>query len=316
MTTLTILSRDAAHYEQLLKSTRGPLPELVQIEKKPEDIDCSRVEILLSEPDLALQIVPHCDNLVWLQSTWAGNAPLVKLAKQDYLLTAARGIFGTAIREYVMAYLLYFIRSIDIFHPRLGGLQSEKPRNWSQPKVDTLMHKRIGILGAGSMASSLLPALKMFGATVVGLNRSGTSSDAYDELYPISDLLNFANGLDFVISLLPDTPQTQGLIDKAFLAQLPPHCVLINAGRGNTVVEQALLSALNARQLKAAVLDVFEQEPLPEAHPYWENPYVWITQHTAAISNPKDVFRVFIENYQRWRANTTLQYSIDFKKGY
>jgi phosphoglycerate dehydrogenase-like enzyme len=87
-------------------------------------------------------------------------------------------------------------------------------------------------------------------------------------------------------------------------------------GRGNAVDESALVHALNQGKLAMAVLDVFEQEPLPVDHPFWATPNLYMTFHTSAISYPADITRVFIENYQLYIKGKPLKYVVDFERGY
>ena len=91
---------------------------------------------------------------------------------------------------------------------------------------------------------------------------------------------------------------------------------MINAGRGTTIVDTALIEALKNKTLQGAVLDVFEQEPLPQQHPYWELDNLFVTQHTAAKSLPEDIFSLFSNNYRRYIKGETLQNVLDFAKGY
>jgi phosphoglycerate dehydrogenase-like enzyme len=92
--------------------------------------------------------------------------------------------------------------------------------------------------------------------------------------------------------------------------------LLINAGRGTTIVDNALIDAIKNKTLQAAVLDVFEQEPLPEHHPYWQLDNLYMTQHTAAESLPEDIFPIFQDNYLRYINGSTLHNVLDFAKGY
>lgn len=303
--TLTIISRDAEVYSALLADRQLPDLTVSICDQSADNVDLSRIEILLSEPNIAAQILPQCHQLKWMQSTWAGNTPLIQQTKKDYVLTGVKGIFGVAMREYVFAYLLYFERNIEAFEQR-----------WTQPSVGTLKGKKLGILGAGSIASELVTVAKVFGMQVVGANRSGKSEHGYDAIYAIDRLSEFTPELDYLVSILPDTPDTHHLVNAEFLAQLPAHCVFINAGRGRTVDDHALINALNNQQLKAAVLDVFDIEPLPREHPYWRMANVYVTQHTAAISQPSAIVDVFAENYMRWRRQQPLKYKVDFTRGY
>ncbi len=313
---LTILSRDAAKLAAQLEALNLPDLALHQVVSDPQQVDTHGMQLLLAEPDLALSLLARSGDLRWLQSTWAGNAPLIRASKRDYQLTAAKGIFDARIREYVAAYLLHFSRNIDGFHPGDSGTNNTATSDWQSVPVGQLAGSTLGVLGAGSMARALIPMAKAFDMRVLGLNRRGATDTDYDQLFSADQWPAFARECDYVVSLLPDTPATRGFIHQAFLNALPDHAVLINAGRGNSIVESDLLSALDQQRLKAAVLDVFDTEPLPESHPYWRHPRIWVTHHTAAISEPKAVAQVFAQNYKRWHAGEPLQYQVNFEQGY
>ena len=129
-------------------------------------------------------------------------------------------------------------------------------------------------------------------------------------------MLEFTSGLDYLVSILPNTAETKKIVDAKVLNVLPPHALFINVGRGSAVDESALLEALNQHKIAGAVLDVFEQEPLPREHPFWETPSLTMTFHTSAPSLPEDIARVFIDNYQLYMQGKPLKYVVDFKQGY
>ncbi|RDV28971.1 D-2-hydroxyacid dehydrogenase [Alteromonas aestuariivivens] len=309
---ISILSADANAYEAQLNACLPHNARVIQAASNSDQIDCSKISILLADPNLAAQVIPHSPGLIWCQSTWAGNAPLLKLARRDYRLTGVKGVFTRQMREYLFAYLLHFSRNVDGF--RQAQLQARS--RWSVPGYFSLQNKTIGILGAGSIGQSLLPALHMFGLRCVALVNYGRRMEGFDAVYPPDQKAGFAAECDFVFNLLPDTPSTRHMIDAEFLKNLHPEAVLINAGRGSVLEEQALLEALDNQQLRAAVLDVFEQEPLPDEHPYWSHEKIWITQHTAAESQPEDIAEVFLNNLSRLQQGLPLLYEFDFTKGY
>jgi phosphoglycerate dehydrogenase-like enzyme len=105
-------------------------------------------------------------------------------------------------------------------------------------------------------------------------------------------------------------------VNRTLLNALPRHAIFINVGRGNAVDESALIQALNEGNLAAAILDVFEKEPLPEGHPFWTTPNLYMTFHTSAISYPEDITKLFIENYQLYLEGKPLKYQVDFARGY
>jgi phosphoglycerate dehydrogenase-like enzyme len=311
MPNVAILSRDANQYHTLLE--RAALPELkllwVAQRVNPQQ-DYAQVDILLADPDLAAIVLPLCTRLRWLQSTWAGNAPLMKLEKRDYQLCGVKGVFGPAMREYVFAYLLHYARNIS------GFMQGQQNRQWQSPEFTGLAGKTLGIMGVGSIGKVLAKTAKDFAMQVHGLTYSSQDCEHVDRYFHFDQAHLFAQKLDYMVCLFPHTPDTEGMINADFLAQLPPHCVLINAGRGQVIDDKALIHVLTNGKLRAAVLDVFTQEPLPPEHPYWQLENVHITQHSAAISRPKDINTLFCANYLRDLRQQPLNFVLDFARGY
>jgi len=311
MSTMGILSRDARHYRSLLEQQNLAELQLVFAETDPAKvIDYAQVDILLADPDLAASIIEQCTSLKWLQSTWAGNAPLLRLSKCDYHLCGIKDVFGMSMREYVFAYLLHFSRNVQ------GFANCQKTCQWQAPAFTQLHAKTLGIMGVGSIGKIVAKTAKCFDMQVHGLTYSSRDCPDVDRYFAIGDEQAFAAKLDYLVCLLPDTSNTQGIINQSFLAALPAHCVLINAGRGPAIDELALRLALNNNKLRAAVLDVFTQEPLPSEHPFWQTANLHITQHTAAISKPEDIHQIFLDNYHRDHQDLPLKYQMDFAKGY
>jgi phosphoglycerate dehydrogenase-like enzyme len=131
-----------------------------------------------------------------------------------------------------------------------------------------------------------------------------------------SKLSDFANGLDYLVSILPNTKETRKIVDAKLLSALPPHVIFVNVGRGSAVDEAALIEALNQRKIAGAVLDVFEQEPLPKEHPFWTAKNLIMTFHTSAPSLPEDIAKLFIENYMLFNEGKPLKHQVDFERGY
>ncbi|MEP1449037.1 MAG: D-2-hydroxyacid dehydrogenase [Paraglaciecola sp.] len=308
---VAILSRDSERYRALIEKSPLPDIDLVWVNNKiSESIDYAKVDILFGDPDLTSQIVDQCTKLKWLQSTWAGNAPLFAVDKNDYQLCGVKGVFQQKMQEYVFAYLLYFSRNLK------GFVQSQKNSTWAPPSYQSLAGKTLGIMGVGDIGSGVAQMAKNFSMITRGFTRSSRDCQHIDRYYSFKDQQDFATDLDYLVCLLPQSTDTVGLIDQTFLSYLPPHCVLINAGRGASVVDSALIAALQNKALHAAVLDVFTQEPLPESHPYWQLDNVYITQHTAAESIPEEIFAIFSDNYVNYIEGHALQHVLDFDKGY
>jgi phosphoglycerate dehydrogenase-like enzyme len=303
MTTLLLLSRNADEYHQLLDAAHLPGLEIVT---SPAE-DC---EIVFGEPNLIRDALPQLPHLRWVQATWAGVEPLLDLSlRRDYALTNARGVFGPLMSEYVFGYLLLHERKI------LQRLENQHKRQWDRTVTGTLRGKTLGLLGVGSIGAHLASTAKHFGMTVHGYTRSSEACPDVD-VYSHADLPAFASGLDYLICALPGTSATRHLVDGSVLKAMPAHALLINAGRGTAVDGEALAAALRTGRLAGAVLDVFEEEPLPADHFFWDTPNLLITSHTAAPSFPEDIVRVFIENYHLYRSREALKYRVDFERGY
>jgi phosphoglycerate dehydrogenase-like enzyme len=212
--------------------------------------------------------------------------------------------------EYVFAYLLYHVRKIQ------QRIESQKLSQWDACLTGSLRGKTIGIIGVGDIGAHLAASARHFGMQVHGFTRTSESCSQVHRYFHGMQLLEFASGLDVLVSVLPTTSETRKMIDASLLAALPAHTIFINAGRGTTVDESALIDALEGDRLALAVLDVFQQEPLPAEHPFWHTKNLLITSHTAAPSLPEDIANVFIENYRLFLNAEPLKFQVDFERGY
>jgi phosphoglycerate dehydrogenase-like enzyme len=303
MPKLLILSRDEDEYRRLIESVR--LPDL-EFSVDPKDCD-----IVLGEPKLIRDALPRLSSVKWVQAIYAGVEPLVDpAARRDYILTNARGVFGELMSEYVVGYLLFLEKKM------LQRMKSQGAKQWQRPESGTLRGKTIGLLGVGSIGAHLARTAKHFGMTVRGFTRKSEESTQVDRYFHGNELLKFADGLDYLVSVLPRTNDTNQIVNSALLDAMPAHAIFVNVGRGNAVDEAALVNALNEGKLAAAVLDVFEIEPLPEDHPFWMTPNLYMTFHTSAISYPEDLTKLFVENYQLYIQGKPLKHQVDFERGY
>jgi phosphoglycerate dehydrogenase-like enzyme len=271
-------------------------------------------DLAFGEPSLLRQVMPALTGVRWVQSTWAGVEPLLDPAlRRDYTLTNARGVFGPQMCEYVFAYLL--ARERLLFEKRA----SQAERRWDPAPPSRLRGKQMGLLGVGTIGADLARMAKQFGMRVKGYTRASEDSPDVDQYFHGSltaAAAAFAADVDYLVSVMPDTPATRGAIGDALLRALPPRAVFINPGRGGVVDEAALAAALQEGRLAGAVLDVFQTEPLPADHVFWRLPNVVITSHTAALSEPADIAPIFIENYRRLLRGEPLRYRVDFERGY
>jgi phosphoglycerate dehydrogenase-like enzyme len=171
-------------------------------------------------------------------------------------------------------------------------------------------------MGTGSIGHYIAKMAQSFGMHITGFSRRGAPVPGFEKVFAGKELHAFLADPDYLVCVLPDTPETTHLLDAAAFRAMRKQCYLVNVGRGTLIDEKALVEALFAGKLSGAVLDVFQQEPLPQDSPLWNTPGVIVTAHMASTSRPKDIARIFRENYLRYVDDTPLKYAVDFARGY
>ena len=311
MKALLVLAPDAEAYLPGLENLRASgLPVSIAAGvAEAEELD-REFSIILGQPDLVASFLAAGHPVDWVQSTWAGVKPLIDLGRRDYLLTCVKDVFGPQIAEYVLGYLLaHELRLLE----RLGR---QANRDWWTEPNGTLAGKTLGMLGTGSIGRYVAAVFGRLGVRVVGLNRSGEPAAGFETVYSRDQLLEFLAGLDYLVCTLPQTAETDGLMDRGAFAALRRGCYLVNVGRGSAINEEALLEALSGGRLAGAALDVFRDEPLPEYSPLWHAPDTLVTAHVAAKSRPGEIVAVFADNYGRFLQGEELKHRVDFDRGY
>jgi phosphoglycerate dehydrogenase-like enzyme len=306
-----ILASDAGEYLQYLQDLSDIGVELTTVVTAEAAREAySGQQVILGQPDLVASVLADMPEIRWVQSSWAGVTPLLNIGRTDYLLTGVKNTFGPQMAQYVLAYLL--ANELKIFE-RLGR---QANRSWWSEPSGSLQGKTVGIMGTGAIGSYIAGALKPFGVCIKGYSREGAPVAGFDRVYSGDSLASFLAEPDYLVCVLPDTPGTRHLLDAQAFRRMKNHCLLVNIGRGSVVDEQALAKALYAGELAGAVLDVFQQEPLPADSPLWNAPGLIVTGHVAARSWPSDIAVIFRENYRRYCAGEALDYRIDFERGY
>lgn len=215
-----------------------------------------------------------------VQTLSAGVDWLVGKVPEHVLVCNARGIYDAPLAEWVVGAILAMQRGL------MRARDAQARAEWEFFEPNELVGRRVVILGIGSIGSAIAERLRPFGVEVVGVGRS--AREGVRGLAELDDLLPTA---DILVSMLPLTRETTGLLDARRLGLLPDGALLVNAGRGRTVETAALVDELRSGRLRAA-LDVVNPEPLPKDHPLWALPNVLITPHMAGDS-PSTTARCF-----------------------
>ena len=314
MNNLLVLTKDADDYCRLLEEKK--LPNLQFTSSTGGDDAGEKIRnsnIVLGEPGLIAPILDEAKCLQWVQSTFAGIELLCAAGlRQDYALTGIKDVYGPVISEYIFAYVLALER--QLFETK----ENQALKEWKIIPYRRLKDLTFGVCGFGSIGKHVAQTAAHFGMKVIAFKRA-PDEHVYpyvQKIYTGSSLGEFLGMSDYIGLVLPDTSDTTGLIDYQALRQMKPSAVLINAGRGNAIVEPDLIQALKEGVIRSAVLDVFNKEPLPQESELWTLPNALVTPHNAGFGFPEDIIQVFFENYQCFIEKQPLHYVIHFDRGY
>lgn len=234
----------------------------------PEAVVCSRM--------FDYHKIEKFENLAFVQCTMAGieHLPLDFIREHSINLKNASGVYSIPIAEYVICGIL------QLYKDSYGFFEKQKTCAWEKNReLMELTNKSAFVLGTGSIGCEIAKRLQVFGCKTIGFNRSNIKANFFDEVSNISEFKNMAASADIIIVALPLDNSTLHLINKDVLSSLKSSTVLVNVSRGAVVDNQAL--ALQIGNIKGAVLDVFENEPLEAASPLWKAPNIIITPHNS-----------------------------------
>jgi glyoxylate/hydroxypyruvate reductase len=235
------------------------------------------------------------------------EAPIVRVVDAD---------LTERMSEYVVLHCLMHLRQTQRYAAQ------QRQRLWlddrDQPGAREV---RVGIMGLGVLGGDAARKLKAIGSDVAGWSRSERALEGIATFAGEDGLAPFLARTDILVSLLPLTEATRGILDKQLFAKLARNGrlggpVLINAGRGGLQVEVDIVAALDDGTLKGATLDVFETEPLPADSPLWTHPAVTITPHNAAISEANAICARIADQIRRFEAGEPLDNLVDRDLGY
>jgi len=267
-------------------------------------------EILYSW-NLPRELLPRAARLRWVQNMGAGvERLLLPELPRRVKVTRVAGIFGPWMAEYVLGWCLWLTQRTELFRAQ------QRERRW-RPETPMRLHgATLCVVGLGDIGRTVARAARGFGMRVVGVSLSGRKVAEAVRVYKTRDVRSAVVGADFVTLTVPLTEATRGLIGAAELAAMRPSAWLVNIARGPVVDEAALLDALRGRRLGGAVLDVFEEEPLPHDHPLWQLDNTVITPHVSGPSTSGEIAPIFNDNLRRYLAGRALRYEVDRRRGY
>jgi phosphoglycerate dehydrogenase-like enzyme len=273
-------------------------------------------DVLVTAGRLDSSIPTSTPKLRWVQTLSAGvdKLPLQAFAQRSIVVTNAKGVHTIQMSEFTISLMLQWVRKTNTF------LHNQQRKIWNQQiPVGELHGKSIGIIGAGAIGEAVARKCQAFDMKVIGYNRNGAAPAHFDEIYTGEDgLVTLLQKSDFVVLLLPSTSKTRHFIKKEHLQQMKCSAFLINLARGDVIQEAELIDALEQGHFAGAALDVFDQEPLPEASPLWTMDNVIITPHIAGSSEHyvERAAPIFYHNIKQFLEGQPLMNLVNLQEGY
>jgi phosphoglycerate dehydrogenase-like enzyme len=231
-------------------------------------------------------------------------------------LTNGSGLYSQSLGEFVLGAMLHFAKGFRAM------VRNQEAGRWAPFDVQEISRQTVGIVGYGDIGRAVASRARAMGMQVLALKRHAPpadSADAFaDRVFGPENRLEMLARSDYVVVTAPLTPETRGMIGEPEFAAMKPGAVVINVGRGPVIDEAAMVRALTERRIQGAALDVFDQEPLPEGHPFYQLDNVLLSPHCADHTSTwiDDGMRFFLTQFERYRKGEPLLNVVNKKLGY
>jgi phosphoglycerate dehydrogenase-like enzyme len=281
--------------------------------EKPSVEQLARTEALMAYtvPAGVLSAMPK---LRWAQAMTAGVEQWLSLPDlpASLTLTCARGTHTESMPENIVGALFYVAK------PYAKAAENQKLGKWVHTVAQPLTGKTLGILGLGAIGQEVARIARALGMRVIGTRRRPGAVANVDEVFAAERTPEVLAQSDFVLLLLPATPETDNFMNAGRLAMMKPSAWLLNFGRGHLIKDEDLVAAVNAKRIAGAVLDVFRQEPLPAEHPFWKTQGILVLPHIGGPHPQRDRFvaRLLADNLARFLDGRPLREVVDRRAGY
>ena len=298
------------------QKSREELEPLAQAVTDAQKAAFAQVHVALTL-DLPYDIATLAPNLKWVQGLGAGSAQLqsCNLLGAGIRLTNGSGTSAVGMSEFVFARILQhmkYLRDLD---------EAQAKHEWIPRYGQRLEEKTLGLIGYGAINKQVAIRAQAFGMNILAMHRSavpGKPPVAVDEVFVPADLHTMLGRSDVVVAAVPETTETEAMMNADAFKAMKPGALFCNVGRGTLVDEAALIDALESGQVGAALLDVASSEPLPPEHPLWNAPNLYLSPHCSTSAGeiyPK-LHRLLADNLKRWLAGEPLINEVDLTLGY
>jgi phosphoglycerate dehydrogenase-like enzyme len=268
--------------------------------------------------DVFRKVFGMCSHLGWVHSRSVGleRTLFPELSASSVPLTNGIGVFSASLGEFTLGAILYFAKDFRRM------IRNQTAGVWKAFDVVPVAGQTVGIVGYGDIGRAIAARVRPLGMSVLALKRHPSALRGADPLveqtYGPENLTEMLPRCDYVVVAAPLTPETRGMIGEPGFAAMKPTAVVINVGRGPVISEKALIDALSNGRIKGAALDVFDQEPLPQGHPFYKLENVLLSPHCADHTPDwlDNAMEFFIEQYERFRKGEPLLNIVNKKLGY
>jgi phosphoglycerate dehydrogenase-like enzyme len=260
-----------------------------------------------------------CPNLQWVHTRAAGLDSLLfrELIESPVPLTNGTGVFSPSLAEFVLAAILYFAKDFRrMIRNQYAGV-------WEAFDVLPVSGSTVGIIGYGDIGRAVANKTRAMGMRVLAIKRHSPSlfkldDPLVDQVYGPDRRIEMLSRCDYVVVSAPLTSETRSMIGKPEFAAMKSTAVIINVGRGPIIDEAAMINALFERRIKGAALDVFDQEPLPDRHPFYKLENVLLSPHCADHTPDwlDQAMQFFLKQFERFRKGEPLMNLVNKKLGY
>lgn len=274
--------------------------EVAFLQQERDELPCAAkwVEGIIGNGIFLSHSIEQFTNLRYIQLTSAGydRVPMDYVKKHGIEIHNARGVYSIPMAEFAISGVLQLYKQSGFFY------DNQKNRKWEKHRgLLELYGKTVCIVGCGSVGSECAKRFSPFGCKVIGVDIIPYKSYCYEKMLPLDELKYALSEADVTVLTLPLTDETRHIINQDCFTAMKKGAVLVNIARGAVVDADALILALDSN-LGGAVLDVFEEEPLPADSPLWNMENVLITPHNSFIGdgNHRRMFELIIKNMEKY----------------
>ena len=292
-------------------SDRMEVHSLGRKDKLPGDL-AARAEVLVAwdEGDY----LKNMPKLRWIGAMTAGVEHWLATPelRPDVTLTCARGSHRVPMPENILGAIFHLTK------PYMAIALEQRESRWTRRVSVSLVGKTLGILGLGSIGKELARKAAALEMRVIGTKRDSGPVPHVEKVYSPAETDAVLGQSDFVVLLLPTTPETENFINAARLSAMRKTAWLLNFGRGALIVDADLIAAVQSKTIAGAVLDVFREEPLPSTHPFWKTEGIMVLPHIGGGHPDRRaiVADMFVENARLYLEGKTMNALVDRRKGY